>query len=355
MRVSGHGVLRKPVHREAFTTIPTGTPMDSPWWPAATTRGWRRSRRRGRAGPLRRASAARPPHYPCIIPGEKRNAVAAAQVRCWLGQAGPRASRPLFTFDAGDAAVQLRLALAHLPVRFLVRLRAARCCYADPRTQTGRPRRHGAKVVCADPPTWPTPTCSATDPRSGALCLQAWSGRHAAPQHHAPRGTRQPRPLVRGPLIRLAVAHLPRPTKAPPPRWFCWQGPPPPQLAECWQAYSARFSLHHPLRFFKQPVRWTTPNLRSPRAADRWTWLLLLAYVPLRLARQAVWDVRLPWQPPLPAQRRTPARVRRAFGRLLTPLGSPASIPQPCGHSPARPAGKRSPPATPFPAVKLTP
>jgi hypothetical protein len=39
----------------------------------------------------------------------------------------------------------------------------------------------------------------------------------------------------------------------------------------------------------------------------------LPAYVQLRLARDLVADLRLPWQPPIPPERRTPARVRRAF------------------------------------------
>jgi hypothetical protein len=297
-----------------------------------------------------------------IIPGENLNTVAAAQICSWLGQVGPLASgarMPIFTFDAGYDAVQLSLALEHLPVGLLVRLRAGRCFYADPTSQppTGRPRRHGAKFVCDDPASWPTPTdaWSATDPRYGSICLHAWTGLHAAPQTHATRGTRQPRPLLRGTLIRLAVDHLPRSTKAPTPLWFWWFGPIPPDLAQIWQAYIARFSIEHTFRFFKQTLRWTTPKLRAPAAADRWTWLLILAFVQLRLARNAVSDVRLPWQPPLPAQRRTPARVRRAFWQLLMRLGSPTSMPKPCGRSPGRPKRKRSPPAPRFPAVKLTP
>jgi hypothetical protein len=126
-------------------------------------------------------------------------------------------------------------------------------------------------------------------------------------------------------------------------------------LTEIWQAYLARFSIEHPFRFFKQTLRWTTPKLRSPPAADRWTWLLILAYKQLRLARDAVADGRLPWQSPLPAERRTPAHVRRGFAYLLPRLTSPASIPKPCGRSPGRPTGKRSPPAPRFPAVTLTP
>jgi hypothetical protein len=294
-----------------------------------------------------------------IIPGENVNLVAAEQIRSWLGQAVPLASVPIFTFDAGYDAVQLSLALAHLPVCLLVRLRAGRCFYADPTTQpaTGRPRRHGVKLVCDDPATWPVPSdqWTTTDPQYGSICVQAWNGLHAAPQNHATRGTRRPRPLVRGTLIRLEVERLPRPTKTPIPLWFWWSGANQPDLAEVWRAYIARFSLEHTFRFFKQTLRWTTPKLRSPSAADRWTWLLLLSYVQLRLARDAVTDVRLPWQAVLPPERRTPARVRRAFSHVLAQLGTPVGVPKPCGRSPGRPKGTRSPPAPRFPAVKLTP
>ena len=156
-------------------------------------------------------------------------------------------------------------------------------------------------------------------------------------------------------MIRLAVERLPRPTTVPQPLWFWWSAPTAPNLAELWQAYIARVSLEHTFRFFKQTRHWTTPKLRSPAAADRWTWLLLLAYVPLRLARDVVGDVRLPWQPALPLERRTPARIRRAFSHVLPQLGSPVCVPKPCGRSPGRPKGKRSPPAPRFPAVQLTP
>jgi hypothetical protein len=126
-------------------------------------------------------------------------------------------------------------------------------------------------------------------------------------------------------------------------------------LAEVWQAYVARYSVEHSFRFFKQTLKWTTPKLRRPNAADRWTWLLLLAYVQWRLARDQVTDIRLPWQLPLPCERRTPTRVRRGFSSLVTYPGSPANLPKPCGRSRGRPKGKRSPPAVRFPAVKLTP
>jgi DDE superfamily endonuclease len=301
-----------------------------------------------------------------LRPGENANLVAADQIRSWRRQAPPDAAvappPPIFSFDAGYDSVQLRLALADEPVGLLVRLRSGRCFDADPSRQlpTGRPRRHGAKFVCADPATWPEPTdqWSTADPQYGHVQLQAWSGLHPIPQPHAERGTRtQPhaRPLVRGTLLRLEVEHLPRPTKTPQPLWFWWAGPCPPNLAVVWQAYVARYSIEHTCRFFKQTLKWTTPKLRRPEAADRWTWLRLLAFVQLRLARDQVADVRLPWQRPLPPERRTPARVRRGFSSLLTTLGSPANAPKPCGRSLGRPKGQRSQPAQRFPAIKLTP
>jgi hypothetical protein len=293
-----------------------------------------------------------------ITPGENVNQVAAEQIRSFLSQRGSGQPRPICTFDAGYELAQLGVALAGLDVSALVRLRSGRCFYADPPQGPtgGRPRRHGAKFVCDDPTTWPTPRAEwrTTDAEYGQVRLQCWSGLHAIPQMHAKRGTRQARPIVRGTLIRLEVERLPRPTKVPAPLWLWWWGPELPDLATVWRIYVARFSIEHTFRFFKQVLKWTTPKLRSPEAADRWTWLVLLTYVQLRLARPLVVDHRLPWQAPLPLEKLTPARVRRAFSQLLPTLGRLASVPKPCGRSPGRPKGRKSVPAKRFPAVKLT-
>jgi hypothetical protein len=232
-----------------------------------------------------------------LTPGETGTAAATEPLRWWLGQAppgAPDAPLPIGSFEAGSDAVPLSLALADTPVSRVVRLRAGRCLSADPTAPpaTGRPRRPGAQVVGADPAAGPEPSdpWAAADLRSGHGCLCAWSGRHPVPQQQATRGTRGPRPLGRGTLrIRLAVARRPRPTKPPAPLWFWWGASPcPPALAELWHAYIARFAIEHPFRGFKQTLKWTTPTRRAPEAADRWTGLLLLAYVQLRLAREPV-------------------------------------------------------------------
>ena len=73
-------------------------------------------------------------------------------------------------------------------------------------------------------------------------------------QLHAMRGTRQPRPAVRGIVLRLEVEHLPRPTKPPQPLWFWWDGPTPTDLAEVWRAYISRLPIEHTFRFFKRTL-----------------------------------------------------------------------------------------------------
>jgi hypothetical protein len=293
-----------------------------------------------------------------IQPGENSNQVAAGQIRSFLCQRETNQPRPIFTFDAGYEPVQLGTALAGLDVSILVRLRSGRCFYADPPPGPtgGRPRRHGAKLVCDDPTTWPRPSDEwrTTDADYGWVRIQCWGGLHSIPQIHDRRGTRQARPIGRGTLIRLEVERLPKPTKVPVPLWLWWWGPDLPNLETIWRVYVARFAIEHTFRFFKQGLKWTTPKLRSPEAADRWTWLVILAYVQLRLARPLVVDHRLPWQTPLPAEKLTPARVRRASTPLLPTLGRLASMPKPCGRSPGRPKGRRSKPAKRFPAVKLT-
>jgi hypothetical protein len=263
---------------------------------------------------------------------------------------------PLFVFDAGYDPVPLSLGLAATRAAILVRLRSDRCFYADPTGQptTGRPRCHGAKFICADPRTWPPPgdEVSAEDRRYGTVRVRAWAGLHPKQQMHAARGTRKTRPVVRGTLVLVEVSRLPRPTRLPKQLWLWWAGPDTPDLDVLWRAYVHRFDVEHTLRFAKQTLLWTAPRVRHPEQADRWTWLVIVAYTMLRLAKALVHDQRLPWERPRPPQRLTPYRGRRAVSLLLPGLGTPASPPKPCGRSPGRPKGRRSGPAPRHPAIK---
>jgi hypothetical protein len=107
------------------------------------------------------------------------------------------------------------------------------------------------------------------------------------------------------------------------------------------------------MRSLKQKLGWTTPRVRHPEQADRWTWLVIAAYAQLRLAKAVVADRRLPWERPLESCSLTPPRALRSFASLPPLLGTPARrAPKPRGRSPGRPRGSLSGPAKRYPALK---
>jgi hypothetical protein len=181
-----------------------------------------------------------------LHPSDDTDQTAAAQVRALLERL-PAGAVPLFVFDAGYDSAQLSLDLAEAPVAVLVRLRAGRCFYADPPApapgRTGRPRRHGAKFNCADPTTWPVPTATLAcqDDQYGSVTVHAWAGLHPKQQRHPGHGTRGPRPIVRGTLVRVQVGRVPARTRPPKVLWLWWAGPGDLDLDLAWRAYVRRF------------------------------------------------------------------------------------------------------------------
>ena len=297
-----------------------------------------------------------------VPPSDDVHTIAAAQIRELVGRQSPDKPTPLCVFDAGYDVGTLARELGELDqtrVAVLVRLRGDRCFYAEPTVQPkiGRPRRHGPKFACADERTWWVPTTEHTEQHAqyGQVRVRAWAEIHAKVRHRPiPGHRRKTWPILHGTLVLVEVERLPRQTRIPKRLWLWWRGPSEPDLAVVWRAYVRRFDLEHTFRFCKQTLNWTTPRVRHPEQAERWTWLLLLAYTELRLARSIAADQRLPWEPAQRPQRAalTPARVRQGFPELLRWLGTPASAPKPCGRSPGRPKGARSGPARRYPALK---
>jgi len=294
-----------------------------------------------------------------VHPRENAHTVAIEQITTLIAQRPLSRATPLFVFDAGYDSAYLTQTLAEIPVAILVRLRADRCFYADPPPATpsprgGRPRRHGAKFACKDPATWPAPTAEhcTEDEQYGTVRVRAWAGLHPKQQNHAGRGTRKTRPIVRGSVVLVEVGRLPARPYPPQVLWLWWAGAGVPDLDLLWRSYVRRFDLEHTLRFCKQSLGWTTPRVRHPEQADRWTWLVVAAYTQLRLAQPWIADRRLPWERPLAQGMLTPYRVRRALSALLPVVGTPARAPKPCGRSPGRPTGSRSGRATRYPALK---
>jgi hypothetical protein len=296
-----------------------------------------------------------------LSPEANAGEVATEQVKGFVRQLEKRESVPLFVFDAGYDPVRIQQGIEGCRVQLLVRLRAGRCFYADPEgppAPTGRPRRHGPKFDCKDLKSWPEPTHEhlCENDHYGTVRVRCWVGLHPKVRLHEGRGSRGPLPIVRGTLVLVEVGRLPRGERRRKPKklWLWWHGPGEPDLDLLWRAYVRRFDLEHTFRFFKQTLGWTTPRVRHPEQADRWSWLILAAYAQLRLARACVADLRLPWERRYAPSRLTPWRVRRAVLALLQMLGTPARPPKPCGRSPGRPKGRLSGRARRYPAIKKT-
>ncbi len=193
---------------------------------------------------------------------------------------------------------------------------------SDPLANIGRPRRHGPKMKCNDPSTWPEPSAehACEDGGYGAVRVRAWSDLHPKVSAHEGRGSRGPLPIVVGTLVLVEVERLPRGERRRKLRvsWLWWAGPEgiAPELKLIWRAYVRRFDLEHTFRFLKQTFGWTSPRVRHPEQADRWTWLVVAAFMQLRLSRANVGDMRLPWERRYEEGRMTPTRVHRVVSAL---------------------------------------
>src|SRR5919199_708677 len=252
------------------------------------------------------------------------------------------------------------------------------------------PPADGERPVWAlDGTHWPRPAAATSpertyarrvasgQPRDGVVPAWAYHWLGAAPEAHGswvlPLDVRRRGPSVGLPtslaithleaaatepcsVLRVQVEHLPRRAGAPAPLWLAWIGGQlPTDLLQVWRWYQRRFAAEHGFRFLKQSLGWTTVRLRSPQAADRWTWLLAAGLWQLWLIRPLVAEVRLPWDHPAAPEQLTPGRVRRAFGSLLVRLSSPARAPRSRGKSPGRRPGQTCGPRERFAVVRRTP
>ena len=216
----------------------------------------------------------------------------------------------------------------------LFRLRPNRCLWGPPPPYPGRgrPARHGPVFKLREPLTWGPPASKlelTEPPHLGRVQVLVWRLLHfRQAADHA---------LVVVRLERLEAAHT---VRDPGVLWVGWHGAEPPPLATWWDWYLRRFAVDHWHRFAKQDLHWTLPHLATPEQAERWSDLLPLLTWQLWLARTLVNDVRLPWQKPQAAGRRTPGRVRQGMAGLLAAIGTPAPRPKPHGKAPGWPTGR---------------
>ncbi|MED7828869.1 NF041680 family putative transposase [Streptomyces chiangmaiensis] len=290
-------------------------------------------------------------------PGDDETAVTATQLREVverLRAAGHwrEGDLPiLIVLDAGYDVTRLAFLLADLPVELLGRMRSDRVLYFPPPPQppgkVGRKPKRGAEFKFADAATWPEPaiTTQTSTTRYGKAVAASWDRLHPLLSRRSawadyPEGDL---PAIEGTVVRLRVDHLPG-DRDPKPVWLWWSriSATAADVDRLWQAFLRRFDLEHTFRMIKQTLGWTRPKLRTPEAADRWTWLVIAAHTQLRLARPLAEDLPRPWERSARPGRLSPARVRRGFRRLHGKTSQPAGAPKPGTAGPGRPAGSKN-------------
>jgi hypothetical protein len=296
-----------------------------------------------------------------IPPSANPTTATIAQVQRLLATLPTEDSVPMFVFDAGYDPIAIGHELRQERVQVLVRISPKRVFHPDPPPRPagarGRPPRHGPRFALSEPSTWTSPDSEhrVHDKVYGRVRVQAWRGLHPKLHNTGRWAGDGAAPIVTGTVIRVQVEHLPKPHgQALKTLWLWWSGPGEPDLDLCWRAYLRRFDIEHTYRFAKNTLGWTTPALRTPEQADRWTWLIIAAYTQLRLARCLVADLRLPWERRRDPDKLTPARVRRGFRALRATIGTPAQPPKSRTPGPGRPKGTQRPPRTRYPAIKKT-
>lgn len=294
-------------------------------------------------------------------PADDATAITAAQLRGVVerliaaSQWQPGDPHIVIVSDAGYDVTRLAWVLRDLPVELVGRVRSDRVMRLPkpPRTRgvNGRPPKHGPEFRFTKPENWPEPAITTvTDTANyGKAETQAWDRVHPRLTHRSSWLDHDGElPVIEGTLMRLKVEHLSKDRDAPPVwLWSSKTGATPDDVDRCRQVFLRRFDLEHTFRFAKQTLGWTTPKLRTPEAADRWTWLLIVAHTQLRLARPLAADLRRPWEKPTTSDRLTPARVRRGFRHIRAHLACPTRVPKPRGAGPGRPPGTKNKHQTP--------
>lgn len=139
------------------------------------------------------------------------------------------------------------------------------------------------------PPTTPTTppttaTATSTSP-PGAACTPNWPPKAAGRAPTAPRSSpapssksksnTSPKPSARDAHSKRCGCGGPAPAPAP-------------STSTCAGGPTSTASTSSTMRFANTPSAGPPPLVRTPQQGDRWTWLVLVAYIQLRLARQSV-------------------------------------------------------------------
>ena len=120
-------------------------------------------------------------------------------------------------------------------------------------------------------------------------------------------------------------------------------------LIDCYESYRQRYDIEHLFRFGKQKLLMTAYSTPDVEHEENWFKLTLIAYVNLWAARNLAVVLPHAWEQYLKTNKSvkiTPSLVQRDFYRIISTLGTMASIPKRRGYSSGRIKGYKKTPRT---------
>ncbi|HYV32532.1 MAG TPA: transposase [Candidatus Binatia bacterium] len=262
---------------------------------------------------------------------ETASTIGVQQLQALLPRLPSVWGRPTLLLDRRYSTAPWVQGTAALPLSQLIRARRDQVLYRPPPPRSGKPgapRKDGARFQGRDPTTHGAPDAdwSGLDAQQRDVQVSCWQGLHL-------RKARE----VTITVVRIMRTRARNTKRDPRESWFWWLGGPLPALEELAGLYGRRYGQEHGYRFDKQDLLWATPRVRTPAQMERWTDVVAAVHNQLVLAKPQVAGERRAWE----ARKRpvTPRHVRRAMGRIIAQLGTPARPPQARGKAPGRAVG----------------
>jgi hypothetical protein len=262
---------------------------------------------------------------------ETADTIGVEQVRASLALLARQSQRPLLVLDRHYGSAVWVLASADLACDQLLRARRDRVLYRAPPPPTGKrgaPRKDGARFQGSAPSSHGSPDddWSGSDAQGREVQVTVWGDLHL-------RRARS----VAITVVRIIRERARNTKRDPRESWFWWLGGALPPLAEMVTLYGRRFGQEHGYRFDKQDLLWASVRVRTPEQMERWTDIVAAVRNQLVVVREQVEVLRRPWE--AKTREASPRQVRRAMGRIIAQLGTPARRPQVRGKAPGRAVG----------------
>lgn len=278
---------------------------------------------------------------------ETATTIGVTQLQAVLPKVRTGGARPVLLLDRRYSNAPWVTASAKVPTDQLIRARADQVLYRPAPAPTGKrgaPRKDGARFKGSEPTTQGPPDADwlGMDAKAQTVQVRCWSGLHL----------RKAR-AVAITAVQIIRSGARRTKRDPREAWFWWLGGALPPLAELAGLYPRRFGQEHGYRFDKQDLLWAAPRVRTPEQMERWTDLVAIVHNALVLARPKVDAERRRWE--AHTRPATPRQIRRAMGRIIAQLGTPARPPQPRGKAPGRALGAQVRPAERQAVVRKSP